>query len=119
MTTLANAVIRHMADEAAYVPAIWPLEVANGLLMGQRRGRLTAAEVGSFLEEIRPFEFIIDAPSHSSAVDVILGLARRTGLSAYDASYLELAMRLGLPLATLDQRLADTATRAGVRLITE
>lgn len=118
-TEFTNAVIRRMSDEAAHVPAIWPLDVANGLLNGERRGRLTEAEIESFLEEIRSFEFVIDDPSQSTAFNSILGIARRNDLTSYDASYLELTMRLGLPLATLDTRLADAATRAGVPLIAE
>lgn len=87
MNRYAQAVEDSLAAAAAVVPGLWPLEVANALLVGERRSR---------------------AWQHS------LHLARSHRLSVYDAAYLELALRQGLPLATLDDRLAAAATSAGV-----
>ena len=69
-TDVANAVIRRMANDVAHVPAIWSLEVVNGLMIGQRRGLLAEAEIASFLEEIQPFDFIVDDASRTLVFNV-------------------------------------------------
>jgi predicted nucleic acid-binding protein len=115
-TAATDAVLDRLRDEDVAVPAIWPLEVANVLLVAERRRRLTEAQASRFLELIDqlPIE-VDDAPSDLVGV---VAAGRRHELSAYDASYLVLAERLGAPLATLDRRLGEAADRAGVaRLI--
>lgn len=102
----------------AYVPVIWPLEVANGLLNAVRRGRLRESDVQPMLGSLARLRIEIEA---GIALDTLgqktLALALAHRLSAYDASYLELALRRGLPLATQDKRLADAAEAAGIELL--
>jgi predicted nucleic acid-binding protein len=114
-TEATDAVLDRLRDEEAAVPAIWPLEVANVLLVAERRGRLSEAQASRFLELLTqlPIE-VDDAPGDLAG---IVAAGRRHDLSSYDASYLVLAERLGASLATLDQRLAKAAERAGVKLL--
>jgi predicted nucleic acid-binding protein len=104
-------------DEAvAVVPALWLLEVANGLLVGERRGRITRAQAVR-LSECLLAALEVQVDDASDAFKDVLPLAREYGLSAYDAIYLELAIRWGLPLATVDGKLAASAGRSGVDLL--
>ncbi len=111
----AERMLARVASETAIAPAHWPLEVANGLLTAQRRGRIGADElprVGQLLNglgvEIVPVEL-------SSALGA-LETAQEHQLSAYDAVYVDLAQFRGLPLATLDNPLAAACRRAGVEV---
>lgn len=101
----------------AVVPAIWTLEVANALVVAERRGRLSDAETTRFLEVLSALTIRVDIGLETTGIAPVLTIARSYGLSAYDAAYLELAMRLGLSLATLDERLRAAAEQAGVSLI--
>lgn len=114
-TEATDGVLNRLRDDEAVVPAIWPLEVANVLLVAERRGRLREAQASRFLELLTqlPIE-VDDAPSDLTG---IVAAGRRHELSSYDVSYLVLAERLGASLATLDQRLAKAAERAGVELL--
>ena len=113
----ATAILERMPDLHAHVPSLWPLEVANALLVGARRGRTTAADVVGFLSILGGFLVEVDDETLARAWGETMGLARAHNLSAYDASYRELALRLGLPLATLDGRLKTAAEAAGVPLL--
>jgi predicted nucleic acid-binding protein len=108
---VAERVLDSLTESEALVPAIWFLEVANGLLAAERKKRITPGRVDDCLEVIRALPVIADADTDSNGV---VRLARGTGLSAYDASYLELAMRHALPIATRDRALALAAARAGI-----
>jgi predicted nucleic acid-binding protein len=112
----AAAVRDRLDGDVALAPAIWPLEVGNALLVAERRGRVSRAEALRFLEVLRQLPIDVDATEVMVAMDRVLQIARETDLSAYDASYLELAARFGVPLATLDRRLASAASRVGVAL---
>jgi len=101
-------------DEAA-VPALWRLEVANALLVAERRKRITEAQGARFLDALARLPIRVDDTGPSSAALVSVG--RQHSLSAYDAAYLVLAERLGAPLATLDKSLATAAQTAGVALL--
>ncbi len=98
----------------AVVPAIWPLEVANVLARAEARGLRSASDNDAFIERLRLMPIVIDPETASRALAATLQLSRRHRLTAYDAAYLELAMRKDLPLATLDEELAGAAKRAGV-----
>jgi predicted nucleic acid-binding protein len=100
----------------AWVPSLWPLEVANALLMGERRGRSTQADTATWTAFLTSLPISVDDETNARAWNDTLNLARSQNLSAYDAAYLELAMRKGLPLATLDQKLKVAATAVGVPL---
>ncbi len=101
----------------AVVPTIWPVEVTNTILVGERRGRLTEAQSTRFVQVLQGLPIALDQGAVTGAWDRVLTVGREQDLSAYDASYLELAMRRGLPLATLDARLTDAARRVGVPLV--
>jgi len=107
----AVAVLRLLASRTAIVPSIWPLEVANALAIAERRGRLKPARTAGLIAEIAKLGIEVDSHTSSQAWKETLTLARRYGLAAYDAAYLELAIRESLPLATLDQALAKVARR--------
>ncbi len=114
----AQAVLDRLDGEVAVAPLIWPFEVANAVLVGERRQRWSRAEVAGFFELLAALPIEIESDGGSTlALGPVLTLAREHRLSVYDASYLELAMRQGLPLATLDRRLQETATRLGVSLV--
>lgn len=114
-----EAVFDLLRDGGAIVPTIWSLEVANGLLVGERRQRLIRADVERFAQTLRSLPITIEAGDVQSALGPVLALARAQNLSTYDASYLELAARQNLPLATLDLRLREAAARIGVPLVEE
>jgi predicted nucleic acid-binding protein len=115
----ADALIDKVAAEGAVVPGLWHLEIANGLVSGERRGRIKRAESAVFVAMVDELPIGVDLATGARALHETMSLAREHRLSAYDAAYLELAMRLGLPLATDDRSLAAAAKRVAVALIGE
>jgi predicted nucleic acid-binding protein len=113
----ADALIERVAADGAAVPSSWSLEIANGLVMGERRGRVKPAESAVFVAMIEELPIVADRATAARALHETMSLAREHRLSAYDAAYLELAMRLGLPLATGDRDLKAAAERVGVVLV--
>lgn len=111
---LADAVADLLTTDRAVVPAIWPLEVGNALLSAERGDRLAAAERPALLRLLGALPIEIEPLELAQVVGPVTDLARESGLSVCDAAYLELASRLRAPLATLDQRLADSARRLGI-----
>jgi predicted nucleic acid-binding protein len=112
-----SAVLESLAGGDALVPTIWPLEVANVLLVGERKGRSSEARTSRFIALLDALPIRVDAATSQRALSGILTLAREQRLSAYDAAYLDLAMREGLPLATQDQALRRAAEACGVGLL--
>ncbi len=112
----ADAVATRFPAVHAAVPAVWPLEVANAILVGERRKRSTEAQAAKWLDYLRSLPITVDEETNARAWSDVLTLARARGLSAYDASYLDLALRRGLPLATLDDRLKAAAAAVGVHV---
>jgi predicted nucleic acid-binding protein len=117
-TPYSDAVRAALATQRAAVPALWPLEVANVLLMGERRKRSTQAKATKWLQILATMPIAVDTQTPGLAFDAILDLARSHKLTAYDGAYLELAMRLGVPLATSDTALKKAALAVGVALFT-
>lgn len=113
----ANLVLGQLEIDRAAVPTVWPLEVANALLIGERRGRIPPHETTAFLDGLAKLAIDVEG-DHSPAWGATLALSRALGLTAYDASYLELAGRLGIPLATQDNRLRTAAVAIGVPILT-
>lgn len=111
------ALLDRLAVEGAIVPGLWALEVGNILTQAERRNRTTAARVRQFVEQLDTLPIRIDDETASRALGEILALARAERLTTYDAAYLELAMRRGLPLATRDNALHGSANRNGVALL--
>ena len=112
----SQAVLDAFSSERAIVPELWRLEVANMLLVGERRKRSTQANTVTWLGFLASLPIAVDEETKAYVFGDILNLAREHNLSAYDAAYLELAMRRGLPLATLDDKLKTAAQAAGVPL---
>jgi predicted nucleic acid-binding protein len=98
-------------------PSIWPLEVANALLIAERRKRITNAEATAFLQRISKLPILVEPIPPSRAFEHILPVARQYQLTEYDAAYVELALREALPLATLDAKLRRAARSAGLTLV--
>ena len=111
----AGKVLDAMKDANALVPVTWGLEVANVIAKAEAKGLVTEARSGAFLEMLEGVDIEEDAATFAHALSDTLQLARRYKLSAYDASYLELALRSGVPLATLDEDLQTAARKAGVK----
>jgi predicted nucleic acid-binding protein len=111
----AGKVLDAMKKDNALVPATWGLEVANVIARAEAKGLVTEARSGAFLEMLEGVEIDVDSATFAQALSETLQLARRYKLSSYDASYLELALRLGMPLATLDEDLQKAAKKAGVK----
>ena len=112
----ASSVLDSLAetDIAAGVPVTWGLEIANVIARAEAKGVVTEAQSEAFLEMLAGIRIRPDAATFPRALVETLSLARRYRLSSYDASYLELALRLGLPLATLDSDLLKAARKAGI-----
>lgn len=113
----AAAVRDRLTSGEAFAPWLWTLEVCNALLVAERRGRLGADEADEFVDLLGMLPIRVEATPAGRLLPEVLALGRRTGLSAYDASYLDLALRLGVPLATVDGRLRAAAEGEGVRLL--
>jgi predicted nucleic acid-binding protein len=116
-TEATRALLDRFEHEHAEVPSLWHLEVANALAMAGRNGRITPARTSEFIALIGGLPIVVDEQTPSLALSTVLDLARSERLSAYDASYLELAMRRGVPLATKDTDLVKAAQRVGVTLL--
>lgn len=116
-TAETDALLDRLRDEGAVTTALFPLELANVLVQAERRGRLTAAQLTAGSALIDALPIAIDDGTASRALHETLALARAEKLTAYDAVYLELAMRRGLPLATRDQALRKAASGLGVAIL--
>ena len=113
----ADRLLERLETETAAVPAVWHLEVANVLALGERRRRITPAESAGFIARLETLVIVVDEETTSRAFSQVLDLARGERLTAYDAAYVELAMRLGVPLASKDGRLCKAAERLGVAVL--
>ena len=111
----AAKVLDALKTDDAIVPVTWGLEVANVIARAEAKELVTEARSGAFLEMLDGVNIETDAATFTHALSDTLQLARRYKLSAYDASYLELALRRGIALATLDVDLQRAARKAGVR----
>jgi predicted nucleic acid-binding protein len=110
----AEAAWNKLREDRAVVPLHWWFEVRNVCLLGERRGRATEVETDEFLRELPKLTISFDSLPDQVA---LIGLARRHRLTLYDAAYLELAQREGIPLATLDKELVTAARAEGVSLV--
>ena len=116
-SAVSNALLARVSQQGAVVPFLWRLEVANSLQTGIRRKRIDAAYRDSSIQVFLRLPIEIDFETNDYAWTTILKLADVYQLTVYDASYLELALRRALPLATRDEDLAAAASRAGVVLL--
>lgn len=114
----AGLVLDSLNKASAIVPVTWGLEVANVIARAEAKAIVTEARSRTFLELLEGINVEVDQATFSRSLSDTLQLARRYRLSAYDASYLELALRRSLPLATLDEDLQKAAKNAGVARLT-
>ena len=113
----AWAILERLQTHQAHVPALWLWETANVLVQAERRGRISPAAIRTYLGLLEGLPISVDQPSTASAWHDTLALARSHRLTSYDAAYLELALRRGLPLASRDQALQAAARAEGVPLL--
>jgi len=109
-----DRLFERVRDDGAIVPGLWHLELGNVLLQAEKRGRISAADVAMRLDLIAELPISTDPETTVRAWREILTVARAERLTTYDATYLELAMRRGLPLLTKDGELLSAAKRLGV-----
>jgi len=114
-SAVSEAAFARLRDADAIAPILWWLEIRNTLVISERRQRITPAQIIQILTRLGELPVRLDAAPDS---ETVLALARAHGLTVYDAAYLELALRLAIPLATLDRALAAAAPSAGVELLT-
>ena len=112
----AESVLQNLAQAEAIVPHLWHLEAVNVLLGAENRGELVIGEVEHFIAQLEKLPIRVDSLTAHQAFNRTLSLARAYKLSSYDAAYLELAIREGVPLATLDKDLQKAAKKADVML---
>src|SRR5712691_9856278 len=110
---LAIAALTHMQEHGALVPSLWNVEIAHVLVKYERRGRIDEERTAKILSYLRTLPFRVETGNDAPTFPQI-SYARKFQLSAYDATYLDLAVRFGLPLATRDDQLAKAASALGV-----
>jgi predicted nucleic acid-binding protein len=116
-TSTTTALLERLELESAIVPDLWTLEVGNILIAAEKRKRISYANIKEFLALLGNLNIEIDTETGSRGFSDIIFLAHSEKLTTYDAAYLELAMRHGLPLATKDTALISAAKRVGVKTI--
>jgi predicted nucleic acid-binding protein len=112
----ADSVLVALENGTVIVPAIWSVEITNALLVGERRKRIRHPEIRRFVELIRSLRIVEDGQSFANTVANILPLARENNLSAYDAAYLDVAIRHEIAVATLDGALQKICRAVGIEI---
>jgi predicted nucleic acid-binding protein len=117
VTPAVEDIFQRVVVAYAVVPSIWRLEVANALQMGIRRGRMNRRERDETLFDLSELDIRPDVSTDALAWKDTISIADRHALTVYDASYLELAQRLALLLATLDRKLRQAAEDRGIAVL--
>ena len=105
----ADAVLVELEGKTILVPAVWSLEVGNAMVIGERRKRISTEDIERFVQLVRSLPIQQDVTPTTELFDGVLSVAREHNLTAYDAAYLELAIRRKVPLATLDKKLREAS----------
>lgn len=111
-----DTILENLKNTTAVVPTIWPLEVANVLLLSKKNKRITEVQSASFVDALSTLPIVVDQSTKSRAMHSILVLASQSDLTIYDAAYLELAIREEIPLFTLDKKLVKAAKKLNIPL---
>ncbi|MEO6920146.1 MAG: type II toxin-antitoxin system VapC family toxin [Collimonas sp.] len=114
----ADRALQASIEVAMMVPSLWHTEIANALLVGERRKIITEAQTIDYLMRLSRLPIAVDDVLPASRQEQVMALARQYSLTAYDATYLELALRMGATLATFDGKLATAMQGAGGKLFT-
>jgi predicted nucleic acid-binding protein len=109
-----DEMLTRVAAGKAWVPPLWPYEMANGLAMAERRRRLSATQRSVFIDELLKLPIEVELRPARMVLETLISLAAAHGLTAYDAAYLDLSVRKGLTLMTQDKALMAAATKLGV-----
>ena len=112
----AENVLESMMDVDALTPNLWHLETISVLLGAEKRGEISLGEIERFISQLENLPIYVDPLTAHQAFSRTLVLSREYNISSYDASYLELAMREGLPLSSLDKKLVKAAKKADVEI---
>ena len=112
-----DRILSKLETAEALAPSVWPLEVGNVLMVAERRKRLTEADTVRFLALLSGLPIMVEQETPDRMMREIVALAREHALSTYDASYLDLAMRSGLSIATLDTGLIKAAQKSRVDVV--
>lgn len=112
-----DSILESLNDTTAIVPTLWPLEVANVLLLSKKEKRVTEIQSASFIDILSSLPIVVDPSTTSRAMHSIFVLAGETNLTIYDAAYLELALREKIPLITLDEALNKAASKLGIKTL--
>ena len=112
----ADKVLVALEGRSILVPALWPIEITNALVVAERRKRIIQSSIRRFIELLSGLTVIMVAQSATESVSNILPLAREYNLSAYDAAYLDVALRDDAPLATLGKKLQEAGRTAGIEI---
>jgi predicted nucleic acid-binding protein len=115
-TRTTEAILDRLKDEKALVPTLWTYEVGNVLLMAERRKRITEAQGRRFTQLLESLPIHISDSHLNLLWNNAVVVAREHGLSVYDGTYLDLAMREGIPLATRDKALRKAAKKLGITI---
>ena len=110
----ADAIVAKLPNLEMLVPRLWHLEIANVLVVSERRKRCSQADTTQWLTYLAGLPIVVDAATEARAWSDTVSLARQHALTAYDAAYLEIAIREGVPLASLDAPLKAAAQAVGV-----
>lgn len=113
-TEQTSQLLTRLTSETAAVPGLWYLEISNVLSMAERRKRISSVRVGEYIEMVESLSLEVDSQPSHLAFSILLPICRDHHLTCYDAVYLELANRLQLPLATLDEDLRTAAGKMGL-----
>ena len=118
ISAYGDSILNRLSKATAVVPAVWPLEVVNVLLVAERRGRLTAADSGRFISLLLQLPIVVEQWHPEKIMKEVLDVGRAQKLSSYDASYLSLAIAKGYPIATMDTNMLEAARQLGVKILT-
>jgi predicted nucleic acid-binding protein len=115
----ADSVLFAVENQTVIVPSLWAVEITNALLIGERRRRIRQPEIRRFVDLLNGLSVVEDRQPFADTVSNVLPLAQEHGLSAYDAAYLDVAVRHQIPLATLDGALQKACNTAGIKIFRE
>ncbi len=114
---LADRVLDTLAEQPVLVPALWHIEIANALLVAERRMVVREAQVIDYMNRLSRLPIQTDDVPAANRQEMVMALGRAHRLSAYDATYLELALRTGSALASFDAKLLAATEAAGAAIV--